>query len=189
MPRALKTYSVRDNGIYLPSDVTEALGLRSHIHSGDALIWATTAKAACEHVTAVGLPTGLMPKHLQVNSPEHRAELKALRDWPDGTVLVLGGYNGKVAELRRNPGIGDDAGPLVRRYTIHPVGHYTYTHQQAFIPVGEYAISPVTDAMVSAALDAFADVLPEGVPPGWLIKNVRTALEAALRAQAEAKNG
>jgi hypothetical protein len=176
MTSKLKVYSHVDSGnAMLPRDVLEALGANRWVRQGHLYVWATTAKAAAQRLTELGLGHD-SPRTLRVC--EHFSIIDALaaaHNWPEGTVLATSlGDGGPVVEITENP----DRSVLETPRELRCVGELR--RDTVFRPAD--CLTPVvTDAMYDAALDTL--VIPDGTPVGWLITGMRPAIAAALRAQ------
>jgi hypothetical protein len=178
MTSKLKVYSHIDSGnAMLPRDVLEALGANRWVRQGHLYVWATTAKAAAQRLAELRLGSG-SPRELRIC--DHFSIIDALaaaHNWPDGTVLATSlGDGGPVVEITENP----DRSVLETPRELRCVGELR--HGINFHPAD--GLEPaVTDAMVGAALDALGEAVPDGVPVGWLMRNIRPAIAAALTAQ------
>lgn len=179
MTRKLKIYSDAEYGnIFLPADIVEALGQHSHARQGNVYVWATTAKAAAARLDALGIDVR-SPRSLRVVTHPAALMLDSAQDWPENTVLITRvSSGGPVVEVISAELVSER--PYGVERTMRCIGELTYgTH---FRPSGD--LEPVvTDAMVDAALDALGVTMPDGVPHGWLIRNMRPALAAALKTQ------
>jgi hypothetical protein len=173
----LKVYGLRDfsRSAHLPRDVLDALGASQQRQQGQVLVWATSARAAFEHLRALKLPCAYSAREIGLAMGYDVEILNAAFPWPDGTVLATTSFStGPVVEIIRQA--ADDGDPPRR---VRVIGALDKPQHAVFRPADPSVL--VTDAMIEAAY---------AVLPGWLVHEIesqlmRDAIAAALRARDE----
>jgi hypothetical protein len=177
----LKIYTHAEYGdCYLSRNVLDALESPRHVRQGRVYVWALTAKAAAEYLTAVGLP--IASRKLRLAGDNDAVALDGAFPWPEGTVLVTRMTGGAVVELS----LATKGGSLEQ--SVRRLGELVSGTR--FRPVDDFStdVEPeVTENMLNAATNALSGRVINR-PNILSSSELRGVILAALRAQQESRS-
>jgi hypothetical protein len=175
----LKIYTHAEFGDgFLSREVLDALESPRHVRQGRVYVWARTAKAAAEYLTAVGM--SIAPRKLRLATGNDSVALDEALPWPEGTVLATRLTGGAVVELS----LATRDGSLER--VVRRLGDLDSVMR--FRSAEDFSVErdlTVTRPMLDAAVNALT--IPDGIPVAWLLRDMKKAIAAALKVQREAQ--